>query len=280
MKTLFYAWGMARRHLLYALNSPKVWAGILLVLSSVLTLVTPFARSAYAFGETVSVGIIAYNFSAHNSILKIFIALLFIFSELPLKDAGQNFIVIRGGKRAWYLSQIIYVFCVSVFLILIISLFSIIPLTGKLNFTNSWGIIHKNAANFSPATAQFNVSASVSEAALQAVSPYAALAWSIPVGVLLMFVFGNIILSLNSISRGGYIGTVAGIILISLYLFKSFVAFPWYDNFTIIEWAGFTPKSGEGAKPVVVITTLFCLLLITAIITAIRSRKKSDLNIR
>ena len=280
MKTLFYAWGMARRHLLYALNSPKVWAGILLVLSSVLTLVTPFVRSAYAFGETVSVGIIAYNFSSHNSILKIFIALLFIFSELPLKDAGQNFIVIRGGKRAWYLSQIIYVFCVSALLILIISLFSIIPLTGKLDFKNSWGIIHQNAANFSPAMAQFNVSASVSDAALKAVSPYAALAWSIPVGVLLMFTFGNIILSLNSLSRGGYIGTVAGIILISLYLFKSFVAFPWYDNFTIIEWAGFTPKSGEGAKPAVVITALFCLLLISGIITAIRSRKKSDLNIR
>lgn len=280
MKTLIYAWGMARRHLLYALNSPKVWAGILLVLSSVLTLVTPFVRSAYAFGETVSVGIIAYNFSAHKSILKIFIALLFIFSELPFKDMGQNFIVIRGGKRAWYLSQIIYVFCVSALLILIISLFSIIPLIGKLNFKNSWGIIHKNAANFSPATAQFNISASVSDAALNAVSPYAALAWSLPVGVLLMFVFGNIIMSLNSLSRGGYIGTVAGIILISLYLFKSFVAFPWYDNFTIIEWAGFTPKSGEGAKPAVVITTLFCLLLISAIITAIRSRKKSDLNIR
>lgn len=280
MKTLFYAWGMARRHLLYALNSPKVWAGILLILSSVFSLIMPFVRSAYAFGETISIGIIAYNFSEYYSILKIFISLLFIFSELPFKDTQQTFLVIRGGKRAWYLSQIMYVFCVSILLILIISLFSIIPLIGKLNFKNSWGIIHKNAANFSPALTEYNVSASVSDAALKAVSPYEALAWSIPVGVLLMFVFGNLILSLNSISRGGYCGTVTGIILISLYLFKGFVALPWYKNFIIIEWAGFTPKSSEGASPIVVITVLVCLFLISEIITAICSRKKSDLNIR
>lgn len=275
MKTIRAALGVTRRHLFYILNSPKLWAAVLLILSSVYTLIEPYAEAAWALNENVSVGILAYNFCYKSLILNIYLALLLIFSELPFKDPQQIMIITRSGKRAWYLSQIFYIFAVSIAVTVMISLVSAIILVGHFSFGDSWGRIITNASGLR----KYGVMGVVSPEALSEFSPYAALGWSLPVGTLTMISFGSVIFSLNSLFRGSA-GTIAGALIISLTLIGRFIGVPGSDYFMIIDWSDFSRlnihRAPKTPVPEFEICVLAAMLIVSIIIIIFRSRKKAE----
>lgn len=261
MKTVYSALGAARRHLLYILNSPKMWAGALLIISAVLSNVLPYAERAWKIGGAVSIGILAYNFTYSYSLLKIYLAMLLIFSELPFSDPSQTTVIARSGKRGWYLSQIIYVFAVSIAITLIISLVSMILLTGHLSFENSWGRLISGSRSF---------------------SPYKAIAWGLPVGTLTMISFGSVILALNSLFRRS-VRTLAGGIIIALTMIGKIIAVTGSRYFTLIEWSDFESVNLSRAEkvptPEFEISVLSAMLIVSIIIILFCSRKKSEIKL-
>lgn len=278
MKTIRAAFGITRRHLFYILNSPKLWAAVLLILSSVYTFVEPYAEAAWALNEDVSVGILACNFCYTSLILNIYLALLLIFSELPFKDPQQIMIITRSGKRAWYLSQMFYIFAVSIVVTVMISLVSAIILTGHLSFGNSWGRIITNAFGLH----KYGVMGVASTEALSEFSPYAAIGWSLPVGILTMISFGSVIFSLNSLFRNS-VGTAAGGLIISLTLIGRFMSFPGSRYFMLIDWSDFTKlnlhNSPKNPVPWFQIAILTAMLVVSIAIIIFRSRKKADIHL-
>ena len=278
MRTIGAALGATRRHLFYILNSPKLWAAGMLIFYGVFSLVWPYAKAAWALGENVSVGIIAYNFSRGISILDLYLALLLIFSELPFKDAQQTYLIIRIGKRGWYLSQILYIIAVSVSVTLIISLVSAILLTGHLSLENSWGNIILKGAN--GGLYKYGVLGLIPYAAHTAFSPYTALAWSLLVGTLTMIAFGSVVFSLNSLFRGSA-GTVAGAVIIALTLIGRFLGVTGSRYLMIIDWSDFSAvniyRAPKTPTPGFEICVLAVMFIISVILIIFCSRKRSDI---
>lgn len=276
MKTFSATLGITRRHLFYILHSPKLWAGVLLILSSVWSLAEPYAEAAWALGESVNIGILACNFSFPTLVLNIYLALLLIFSELPFRDPQQISMITRGGKRAWYLSQILYIFAVSIGVIIMISLVSAVILIGHLSFGNSWGRLITNASGLG----KFDIPYVISASALSEFSPAAAIAWSLPVAALIMVTFGSVIFSLNVLKSS--VGTIAGGLIVALTLIGRWMSFTGSSYFTLLDWSDFsklnTHNTPKTPAPEFQVGFLAALFVISIAIILFCSRKKSDIN--
>lgn len=276
METIRATLGITRRHLFCILRSPKLWAGILLILSSVWSLVESYAEAAWALGESVNIGILACNFSYPTLVLNIYLALLLVFSELPFRDSQQIAMITRGGKRAWFLSQILYVFAVSIGVIILISLVSVIILIGRLSFGNAWGRIITNASGLG----KYDIPSVISASALSEFSPYKAIAWSLPVAALIMIAFGCVILSLNSLKSS--VGTVVGALIVALTLIGRWMSFPGSRYFMLLDWSDFstlnTHNTPKTPAPEFQVGFLTGMLVISIVIIIFRSRKNAELN--
>lgn len=278
MKTIYTALVMTRRHLFYIINSPRAWAAAILILSSVYSLIVPYAKAAWALDQNVSIGILAYNFCYGTMTIKLYLALLLVFSELPFKDPQQLMIVTRSGKRAWYLSQLFYVIAVAAAITVAVSLVSMAILIGHLSFDGSWGRMLPNAMSMY----KYKIACAIPSDVLNELSPYDALGWSLPVGTLSMISFGSVILSLNSLFRGSA-GTVAGGLIIALTLIGRFIGVPGMFYLMILDWGNFSDLNIHNAPktptPLFEIGVLAAMLIVSITVIVFCSRKKAEIKL-
>ena len=278
MKTIYTALVMTRRHLFYIINSPRVWAAAILILSSVYSLIVPYARAAWALNQNVSIGILAYNFCYGTMTIKLYLALLLVFSELPFKDPQQLMIVTRSGKRAWFLSQLFYVIAVAAAITVAVSLVSMAILIGHLSFDGSWGRMLPNAMSMY----KYKIACAIPSDVLNEISPYNAIGWSLPVGTLSMISFGSVILSLNSLFRGSA-GTVVGGLIIALTLIGRFIGVPGTLYLMILDWGNFSYLNIHNApkmpSPLFEIGVLTAMLIVSISVIIFCSRKKAEIKL-
>lgn len=278
MKTIYTALVMTRRHLFYIINSPRAWAAAILILSSVYSLIVPYAKAAWALDQNVSIGILAYNFCYGTMTIKLYLALLLVFSELPFKDPQQLMIVTRSGKRAWFLSQLFYVIAVTAAITVAVSLVSMAILIGHLSFDGSWGRMLPNAMSMY----KYKIACAIPSDVLNEISPYDAIGWSLPVGTLSMISFGSVILSLNSLFRGSA-GTVAGGLIIALTLIGRFIGVPGMFYLMILDWGNFSDLNIHNApkmpSPLFEIGVLAAMLIVSISVIIFCSRKKAEIKL-
>lgn len=238
----------------------------------------PYAKAAWALDQNLSIGIIAYNFCYPSMIIKVYLALLLVFSDLPFKDPQQLMIITRGGKRAWYLSQIFCVIAVSITVTVIVSLVSTAILIGHLSFDDSWGKILSNAT----AMYKYRIACAIPSDVLNELSPYDAIGWSLPVGTLSMISFGSVILSLNLLFRGSA-GTVAGGLIIALTLIGRFIGVPGMFYLMILDWGNFSDLNIHNAPktptPLFEIGVLAAMLIVSITVIVFCSRKKAEIKL-
>ena len=265
-------------HLYNSLTSPKLWTAGILLFAAVYRLVVPFAKIAKDYKADVNIGFISCFFFNSFTVTLIYMALLFIFSELPFNSPQQIYLMSRCGKRSWCISQLLYIILISVIVMLAISLLTIIILAGHLSFDNSWGKFILKGAN--GGLYKYGVVGIIRYEAHTAFSPYAALAWSLPVGTLTMIAFGSVVFSLNSLFRSS-VGTVAGAVIIALTLIGRFLGVAGSRYLMIIDWSDFSAvniyRAPKTPTPVFEICVLAIMFIISVILIIFCSRKRSDI---
>lgn len=249
-----------------------------MILFSVYSLIVPYAKAAWALDQNVSIGILAYNFSYGGMIIRLYLALLLVFSELPFKDPQTLMIITRSGKKAWYLSQLFYVIAVAVIITAAVSLISMAVLVGHLSFDASWGRILTNGTSLY----KYRVVGAIPSAVLKEFSPYAAIGWSLPVGTLTMISFGSVILSLNSLFRRS-VGTITGGLIIALTLIGRIIGVPGSLYLMILDWSDFSNLNIYNAPqtpvPVFEIGALVVMFIVSIILIVFCSRKKAEIKL-
>ena len=90
-------------------------------------------------GLKMSPWLFPFLFTSQWSSIVFFLPLLFIFCNAPFIDANQPYSIIRTGRTAWSVGQIIYVALTTAIYLLFIVFASILLHIGHMEFTSEWG---------------------------------------------------------------------------------------------------------------------------------------------
>lgn len=280
MKTVHKILTSTGYHLYYSFSNPKIWAALLMMLAAVFLRIEPYAKVAADYNAKVSVGIISYIFSDGFIVTIVFAAFLFLFSELPFKNPQQVFLITRSGKFPWCVSQLLYIIVIVLTITSILVLFSVCLLIGHLSFDNLWGKVINTAVSNSELRDTYLIYDRISNSAIKSITPYKALAWSIPCGLLTYIVFGSIIYALNAISSKTA-GIIGGVALIALHMLTGYIMKPSFIWLSPLEWSSITVINlnhiSKMPTPEYSICVLLVLYILTIVLSFSQARKKSDI---
>lgn len=264
-------------HLYYTMFHPKFWAALLLVLTVIYIRIQPYSEIANDFNANVSIGILSFIYSDILLVTVIFVALLLVFSELPFKNTQQTFLLTRSGRRAWCVSQILYIIVISVTITVVAALFTMLLLAGHLSFDNKWDKVINSVINHK-IPAGYSAYSYVSKEALVVFSPYRAIAWSLLCGTFCSIMFGLIIFSAN-LASGKSVGIPLGSVLIAMYCLFQYADKYFLIWFSPLEWASIDKinwkHSSKMPTPEFALITLSAVSIISIIIILFCSRKGS-----
>lgn len=268
---------LTRNHIYYTAVQPKFWAAMLMILSANYIKVQPVSQIVFRYNTPVNFGIFALIFSEPFFGAVLSIALLFIFSELPFKNAQQIFLVTRSGKRIWCASQILYIAAVSLFVLLSVFLETALICGGKISFENdSWGKVIMSIYNTELGN-EYEIAfrGGAPYESIIALSPAAALIYAASTELLLSIMTGLLVFSVNLETRGAG-GIIVGGVPIALNMFM-----PYFDN---IRFFRLSPFSWTRMRAVIRLPFLLYPALIlgiisiaAAVLALVKCRKRADI---
>lgn len=153
-------------------------------------------RLAGRYGATVSVWAVTAYFTPGYMIDMYVLMLGLIFSNAPFYRNSSQFEIIRSGRLAWILGQIIYIMAASLIAVLFIWVTSWAAMLPNLSFSAEWGQVEKTLAVGSAIPADFTFRvyfpSAITEFSPIAVAGYSLLlAWLVGVFIGAMFMFFN-----------------------------------------------------------------------------------------
>lgn len=279
MNTLKKTFSSTAYGLYYSITNPKVWIAAVIILAQIFRVILPYANIADDYNASVNAAVISIFYSDKFSVTVIFIALLFVFSELPFNDPQQIYHITRSGKRSWYLSQLIYIIVISISVTVIITLFSWAILSVHLSFDNSWGRVLNTVFRNSDLREKYTITGMITEDTIANFTPAQTSIWSVFVGTSIYIVFGTVIYSLNMITHK-IGGLIAGAVFITFRLFSNILQtqFKW---FCPLEWSNIRVvdiyHSSNLPDPEYIICALSVLYVFSVLIVIFRSRRKGDI---
>lgn len=98
-------------------------------------------------GLKMSPWLFPFLFTSSLSSVILFLPLLLIFCNAPFIDANQPYSIIRTGRTAWSIGQIVYIGLTSIVYLLFIIFASILLHIGHMEFTTDWGKFFTSMGN-------------------------------------------------------------------------------------------------------------------------------------
>ncbi len=253
---------------------------MIIIVSAVFKVVFPFARIGEDHNKPVNFSAAAIPFSSNYSVLLISCALLLIFSDMPFNDPQQVFIVTRGGKRSWYISQLLFVTAASVLISVIEILISWIIIFGHITFEDSWGAVENSISQSSDLLIRYEFVGCFSNYVISNVSPLRAFAWCTLIGTFIYTVFGTLIYVLNTITRK-IGGIICGTILVGYQALMWNFIHPKYKWLAVLSWGNLDhidiQHNSLYPTSEFVIGVLSGMYMISAAIILVNFRKRTDI---
>lgn len=265
-------------NLYYSISNPKIWAALVLILTTVFVDYSGYILMIADFDLPVSIGIISGLFIDPFFVMVAFTGLLLIFSEMPFNDPQQVFMITRCGKRAWCISQILYIIAVSLFVMLSIFIFTMIIFAGHLIFDDSWGRIIPSA-NSGEVIAKYPIRLSINSYIISFLTPQEALIYSVPTALFTFVTFGCLIFALNTMSRK-IAGTIIGAVFVAENWIAVYLPYNWVPWVTMLGWCSLNrinfAHTGTNPAPEHAYIMLSVIFVLSVAVVLFRSRKKID----
>lgn len=226
-------------HLYHSITNPKVWAAFLVLFTVMFQ--SFVANSGASYG--ISAFCELFRMKAGSQYYIVYLSLLMIFSELPFDDPQQKMLVVRSGKRCWYISQMLYVVLECLLVMLFMTVVTFFFTFGKIDFASEFDIF----------------------------------CWCYPMGFFVSVVYGSLVFVLNTLKR--YAGTIFGAVLIALQLFQNWIMFKQIRYVSMLGWCDYDIVKGMGdSGRIYVISALIVLYAAALVLAFFNSRKKKDLD--
>lgn len=197
-------------------KAPKIISGVLLIFLFVFNTL----KTTRTFAEMVGIGIapwvFPFLFTNPTCLLLIELALLFLLCDIPSSDQSQMFVLLRVGKTAWIMGQLLYLVVASLIFCLSIYAFSVICMIPYIELSSSWGKVIGTLAQ-TTASSQYGTLSFPYEI-LKTYLPVQATAISFLLLWLSEIFLGEILILLNLFVHRGIAITVASVLVLLPYL--------------------------------------------------------------
>lgn len=106
----------------------------------------PIRSFAAAKGLSVTPYFFAFQFSDGITNMLFYFGLVLLLCNAPFTDSQQMFVLMRTGRRRWFIGQLLYMFLANICYFLFIAIASILMFIPYINISNDWGTILKLCA--------------------------------------------------------------------------------------------------------------------------------------
>lgn len=168
-----------------------------------------------------------------------------LFCDAPFNSSVQKYILPRAGHTAWAMGQCMYIIALSFLYVLMILLFSILPLLPNLSFQDGWGKIWGTLAR-GAAIRQYGIPYTVYDYLIGRYTPRQATALSFLLSFECCVWLGLLTYFFNYVS-GRYVGTFlsAGFVLMDITVANEWL--PWFYRISPVTLAQLQALRGKNS---------------------------------
>lgn len=273
-----------KMHLFKSVGTIRFWVPFLLAFGAVYNSARPFAEMTIHYSEPINALSAAFLLSDKITVFTLFIGLFILFCGLPFRENNQMFLLMRGGKRPWIFSQILYIVAVSIFYFIFVFASYCLILIQNLSFSaEHWGKI-VNTIAATNASDLYEIKLKIPQNVISEFTPLEAFFQSFSIAVFVAVFLGMLTFVMNLIIKHNS-GLIASGFFIFLYLFLSYVnaISETMFYFSPLGWCSLILIDKNGSSPLpdieyIVITLTGAVLIIFVILSAYgSSRVKFDL---
>lgn len=255
-------------HHIQQLTISKILPTVVLVFIFLATFFMSLLNLSRQYDVSISVGALIFPFTDIIISSVIVIAYIMLVTHLPFQDALQYIMITKTGIKKWMMSQLVYVFSLSLLFSLSIAFFSIIILQFNVDFSNQWGSLLRSMAEglvYSESGHNYFPNGLY----MQNISPWVAVIRTYSILFTLCVTLGWLNLIGNTIRP--MLGTIISYLLVLLHLFFEMQSGIWVQFVSPVTWINpylvkFDDTSGLLSFETVIfrfviLLTLMCLVL-------------------
>ncbi len=213
-----------------ALHNFKKWAVnprlYILLLIEVLYLhsrLSPVGELCVRTGYKVTPYLLPFLLDEGSAVMMLFLGVVLLFCDAPFIEDEQPYIMLRSGRRIWFIGQMLYIVVASVLYLIVLYFISVLVLLPHIEWSAEWG---KLLSTFSQTSAagQNGISIPFARVITARFDPIPAVLRCVVNGSLVATVLGMLMFFVNlNISRtaGGICGTA--LVLWNMVTYKTCV---------------------------------------------------------
>ena len=226
-----------------ALHNFKKWAVnprlYILLLIEVLYLhsrLSPVGELCARTGYKVTPYLLPFLLDEGSAVMMLFLGVVLLFCDAPFIEDEQPYIMLRSGRRIWFIGQMLYIVMASVLYFIVLYFISVLVLLPHIEWSTAWGKLLSTFSQTSAAGQNGTV-----------------------LGMLMFFVNLNI-----SRTAGGICGTA--LVLWNMVTYKA-----WYGfvNVSPVSWVNLSRVDYDGSSIYPSLTyILLALVVLFAVLSA------------
>lgn len=183
-------------------------------------------------GEKLSIYIFPFLMTYRYMKIIFLFPLLMIFCDAPFIDANQQFVMVRSGRKAWGIGQMLYIITASFIYALFMALSAIVVNIGHISFGTGWGktLLLAGRTNILELLGRRYDTVKVSPMIVKYYTPLQAMILSFLLLWMICIILGLIIYNLNIIFKSNVVGvSAAGLMILATALVDGNPLETWFS---------------------------------------------------
>lgn len=256
--------------------NPRIY--ILFILISCYThyILSPIAVFAKNVDIDVSPFVFPFFISSTYTGKLLLMGVVLLFCDAPFTEQDHPYIILRSGRRIWYLGQLIYILIGSAIYSLALILITVIVLLPNISLTLEWGKVITTLAQTN-ISYQYGIPVLFNKSIVLEFTPFMAMTIQFLLCWLTCVMLGNLLFFVNArISRAA--GSIVTIALILLQVATELIGTAKASYFSPTAWISFSKLNVDGVSEYPTITyaisSLIILILILSVLSYLAVRRK------
>lgn len=192
------------------------------------------------FGYNISVYSYPHILASGFMRFLITIGALILFMDAPFMDNLVWTLMSKMKKKLWVISNVVYIFIMSVIYTITLNIAILISLIGHQTFIPDWGKIMYTLARYKMLTQEYGIRIFYNPTLMDRYTPLEAMGYSISLSILQFMIIGLIIMSISLFFKTNWMGVLSACIYILSENYVSLEGDLNFDRFLPVTYLDIT----------------------------------------